>query len=71
MFAVGDNTFGQFGDGTTLQSQNLRKIQTPHQFSQISAGALHVLAVEDGRCYGWGQMKKGQLGDKPPKGKKC
>jgi alpha-tubulin suppressor-like RCC1 family protein len=29
-----------------------------------------VLAIEDGKCYGWGSFNRGQLAQKPTKGKK-
>jgi len=48
----------------------MKEVVTGHQFTQISAGAYHVLAIEDGKCYGWGSFNRGQLAQKPAKGKK-
>jgi alpha-tubulin suppressor-like RCC1 family protein len=67
MYGIGDNEFGQLGDGTTLKTHTLKEIPTSHQFTQISAGAFHVLAIEDGNCYGWGRFDRGQIAQKPKK----
>ena len=57
MHAVGENEFGQFGNGTQLQSWDFKEIITVQSFTQISAGAFHMLATDrDGKLYGWGKM---------------
>ena len=69
MYAVGDNTFGQFGDGNTLSSFDLVEIPCISSFKQISAGAWHVLALDtQGAVYGWGKCNSGQLGFRPTLG---
>lgn len=32
LYAVGDNEWGQFGNGTTLQSHKIQEVQTTHRF---------------------------------------
>lgn len=69
MFASGDNTYGQFGNGTMLGSYDLVEIDTGLHINQISAGSAHVVCVDtQGQVYGWGKCNNGQLSFRPPKG---
>jgi alpha-tubulin suppressor-like RCC1 family protein len=44
MHAVGDNEWGQHGNGTKLQSHVIQEVSCGHKFQSIAAGAWHVLA---------------------------
>lgn len=69
MHAVGENECGQFGNGTQLQSWEFKEIVTVQSFTQISAGAFHMLATDrENKLYGWGKMNQGQLGERPKPG---
>ena len=65
IWAWGDNTYGQLGDGTT--TARLTPVQVTGltgTFVAISAGGSHALAVKsDGRLWAWGNNSSGQLGD--------
>jgi hypothetical protein len=65
IWAWGDNTYGQLGDGTT--TARLTPVQVTGlsgTFVTISAGGSHALAVKsDGRLWAWGNNSSGQLGD--------
>lgn len=65
VYAWGDNSHGQLGDGTTTASGIPVAVQTPPgvTFTAIATGAFHSLAVgSDGVTYAWGQNDVGQLG---------
>lgn len=65
VFCWGDNTFGQLGDGTTVN----RAAPTPvvglsHGVLSVVAGKQHTCAVaEAGAVFCWGANAAGQLGD--------
>ena len=62
LFAWGDNTFGQLGDGTTEN----RHIPTfiMDDVVYVAAGDIHTLAIRsDGSLWAWGDNGHGQLGD--------
>jgi alpha-tubulin suppressor-like RCC1 family protein len=67
LYAWGDNTQGELGDGTTAGQGSPELITlapgvTPT--AEISAGYDHALDVgSDGHLYAWGQNNVGQLGD--------
>ena len=70
MSAVGDNAYGQFGNGSTIGSCDMKEIPSI-AFKQIAAGAWHLLALDTvGRVFGWGKCNEGQLGFRPSKGVK-
>lgn len=64
VWSMGDNRFGQLGDGTTV---NVTKpVEVKNQFETITseAGGGHSLAVKlDGSVWSWGANNYGQLGD--------
>jgi alpha-tubulin suppressor-like RCC1 family protein len=65
-YAWGGNFYGQLGDGSNTGSYVLVAVSMPANvtFTQVSAGALHSLAVgSDGNAYAWGANFYGQLGN--------
>ncbi len=66
VYAWGDNTYGQLGDGTRTERHVPTAVALPkgvHAVS-ISAGSYDSMAVgSDGRLYAWGNDRYGQLGD--------
>ena len=70
LYAWGDNTNGQLGDGTTTRRTTPVPISRPggagdgFTWVQAAAGRTHSAAVgSDGQLYAWGDNTKGQLGD--------
>jgi alpha-tubulin suppressor-like RCC1 family protein len=64
-FCWGNNTLGQLGDGTGLQSSAPVEVKAPAgvKFTRIAAGGSHVCAIaSDKKLYCWGSNDKGQLG---------
>jgi alpha-tubulin suppressor-like RCC1 family protein len=66
IWTTGDNTNNQLGrTGTTTTLGQVVTGDSTNLFTQISAGASHVLALEDdGSVYGWGLNDKYQLTSK-------
>ena len=63
VYAWGNNSYGQLGDGT----ENLPNSYTQvlgHSFSKISAGTGHSLGIDrsTGQVYAWGSDEEGALG---------
>ncbi|MFN7044421.1 MAG: LamG-like jellyroll fold domain-containing protein [Flavobacterium sp.] len=64
LWAWGDNTYGQLGDGTTIDKSIPTQIGTDTNWSEISAGENHSLALKsNGTLWAWGYNFYGQLGD--------
>jgi alpha-tubulin suppressor-like RCC1 family protein len=62
--ASGDNTYGQLGDGTTINRLSAVPAAGLSGIVGISAGWYHALAVKnDGTVRAWGFGGNGQLGD--------
>ena len=61
----GDNTYGQLGDGTTLNRVSPKLIRgIPGKVTGLAAGFFHSVAfTESGEVYGWGRNVEGQLGE--------
>jgi alpha-tubulin suppressor-like RCC1 family protein len=59
----GDNTGGQRGDGTTLQSPAPTAVEGGHSFSELSVGAVHSCARAAGEVWCWGLNLAVALGD--------
>jgi len=64
VWAWGNNSNGQLGNGTTTNSYVPVKVIGLDTVMAISAGAGHSLAVKsDGTAWAWGYNRWGQLGD--------
>jgi len=62
LWAWGDNSFGQLGDGTT--ENRLAPVFITNDIIYVSAGSSHTLVVSsDGGLWAWGSNSHGQLGD--------
>ena len=62
LYCWGNNRYGQFGDGTRVQKNTITLIEGMSDVKQISAGAEHTCAIQDGKLYCWGLSSYGQLG---------
>lgn len=63
LWAWGDNTHGQVGDGGTTAKNSPTEILAGLTFVAVAAGEEHSLAIdEDGRLWAWGHDDQGQLG---------
>jgi hypothetical protein len=62
LWAMGDNSFGQLGDGTT--TNRTTPVQVGTNVSQVAAGQSHSLFIKtDGSAWGMGTNGFGELGD--------
>ncbi len=64
LWAWGDNTSGQLGDGTTTAKNSPFQIGSANNWQLIAAGAEHSLAIKtNGTLWAWGRNSEAQLGD--------
>ena len=67
IWATGDNSAGQLGDGTTTDRTTAVQVGLPDNGASwvaIAAGDDHTLALKaDGSLWAWGSNLSGQLGD--------
>jgi alpha-tubulin suppressor-like RCC1 family protein len=64
LWATGDNTYGQLGDGTTSNRDGFTRIGGQSNWVAVSAGLVHSLALKsDGTLWAWGRNEDGQVGD--------
>lgn len=64
VWAWGDNTYGQLGDGTTTDRATPVQVTGLTGVTRIAAGYFHVLALRnDGTVRSWGRNTYGQLGN--------
>ncbi len=64
LWAMGGNTYGQVGDGTTSDRYDFVQIGNQNDWAAVSAGLLHSLALKaDGTLWAWGRNEDGQVGD--------
>ena len=63
LWAWGDNSGGQLGDGTTTQRLSPVQIGTATNWASIGEGGAHSIALKtDGTLWAWGANTYGQLG---------
>lgn len=59
----GDNTFGQLGDGTNVDSVDPAQVGTAEDWASISTSGNHTCAIkQDATLWCWGVNNRGQLG---------
>jgi len=67
LWAWGDNTSGQLGDGTRTNRNTPTRIASPAAIADIvavAAGAFHSVSLKaNGELYAWGDNGSGQLGN--------
>jgi alpha-tubulin suppressor-like RCC1 family protein len=64
LWAWGLNTYGQLGDGTTIDKNTPSQIGTATDWKFVAAGEVHSIAMKsDGSLWAWGSNSNGQLGD--------
>ncbi len=64
LWAWGDNSLGQLGDGTQIMKLIPIQIGTSNNWIQVLAGNGHTIANKsDGTIWSWGDNSFGQLGD--------
>ena len=64
LWAWGNNSYGQLGDGTTEVKNKPNQIDTATGWASVSSGAFHTIAIKtDGTLWAWGGNTDGQLGD--------
>jgi alpha-tubulin suppressor-like RCC1 family protein len=64
VWAWGNNTFGQLGNGTTNNSSLPLQVNLLHSVTALGGRGYHSLAIQaDGTVWGWGWNAAGELGD--------
>lgn len=65
VFGWGENSFGQLGDGTTVDRDAPTAVSAlPDEVVELAVGHGHTLALlDDGSVVAWGLNNRGQLGD--------
>lgn len=64
LWAWGDNSFGQLGDGTTVAKLYPVQIGAGSTWVSVASGWNHSLSIKsDGTLWVWGHNEYGQLGD--------
>ncbi len=64
VWAWGNNSNGQLGDGTTTQRTKPVEVSGLSTVIAIAAGDTHTVALKtDGTVWAWGNNSNGQLGD--------
>ena len=64
LWAWGNNTHGQLGDGTTTDRETPIRVGPGTAWRSADAGQWHTLAIRpDGSLWAWGRNESGQLGD--------
>jgi len=64
LWAWGDNTYGELGDGTNISTNVPKQIGTVTNWMSIATGISHTVAIKtDGTLWAWGYNYYGQLGN--------
>ncbi|MBI5416403.1 Ig-like domain-containing protein [Candidatus Poribacteria bacterium] len=64
LWAWGDNSYGQLGDGTYINRNTPIQISTESDWNIIAAGGGHTITIKNnGTLWAWGDNSYGQLGD--------
>lgn len=64
LWAWGQNTYGQLGDGTTDAHATPVPIASAVSWEAVAAGTAHSVALKaDGTLWAWGRNNYGQLGN--------
>ena len=64
VWAWGDNTYGQLGQGNRVSAKKPVQVQNLTNIVAIAAGDNHAIALDRlGNVYTWGLNSKGQLGN--------
>ena len=64
LWAWGDNTYSQLGDGTYVNKGVPTQVGSNAKWSSVAAGYYHTVALKsDGTLWAWGRNTYGQLGD--------
>ncbi|PSJ77255.1 hypothetical protein C7N43_09415 [Sphingobacteriales bacterium UPWRP_1] len=64
LWAWGDNTYGQLGNGTNTREQIPVQIGTDNDWAAIASGIYHTVAIKtNGTLWAWGLGSSGQLGN--------
>jgi alpha-tubulin suppressor-like RCC1 family protein len=62
LWAFGDNTYGQLGDGTQTNRSSPVQSGTSTTWSELAYGRDHALAIKQGELWTWGSNVQSQLG---------
>ena len=64
LWAWGNNSSGQMGDGTTISKFVPTRIGTDNNWSSVATGRSHSLAIKtNGTLWAWGNNYSGQVGN--------
>ena len=64
LWAWGQNSYGQLGDGTTDSRSNPVRIGSDNDWANVATGNEHTIATKtDGSLWAWGRNNRWQIGD--------